>query len=143
MEILEFAKHRYPFLLIDKVVDYEYMQFAICVKNVSYNEPWVQGHYPDKAVYPGVLLIESMAQASAPLVIKEGEQNDSHTGYLAQIDRVKFIRPVVPGDQLVLESKPISRIDNYYIIQCVATVDGKKVAQAKMSYVIKEDETHD
>lgn len=143
MEVLDFAKHRYPFLLIDKVLEYEYMSYATCIKNVSFNEPWVQGHYPEKAIYPGVLLLESMAQASGPMLMKDGKRNESVTGFLTQIDRVKFIRPVFPGDQVILQSKMEGNVNRYYITRCEAFVDGKKVASAKMSYYIETGRDND
>lgn len=138
MEILDFAKHRYPFILVDKIVEFEYLNFAKCIKNVSYNEPWVPGHYPDQPIYPGALLIESMAQASAPMLLKEGEINHTLTGYLVQIDKVKFIHPIFPGDQILFEAKMVSNVNNYYTIQCIASVDGRKMASAKISYLLEE-----
>lgn len=140
MDILQFSKHRYPFLLIDRIVDVKYMEYAHCIKNISYNEPWVPGHYPDRPVFPGVLLVEALGQASGPMFVHPDETRQ-YTGYLTKIEQAKFIRPVVPGDQVLLETNLESRVGDYFQVRAVAKVDGRKVATCRLSIVLKEGTT--
>jgi 3-hydroxyacyl-[acyl-carrier-protein] dehydratase len=104
-EIKEYLPHRYPFLLIDRVVAYEKDKRLVAVKNVSANEPFFQGHFPHYAVMPGVLIVEAMAQAAAVLSLRSlGHKNDGKwVYYFVGIDGARFKRPVVPGDTLTLE----------------------------------------
>ena len=140
INILEIMKHRYPFLLIDKVIDFDYLKSANVIKNVSYNEPWVQGHYPNHPIMPGVLLIEAMGQASAFITVDfNSEEIRPKYGYLIKVDNVKFVRPVYPGDQIVITSKLIEMVDNYICIQSVCRVDDKVVAKCKLTYILKEE----
>jgi len=143
MRILDIVKHRYPFILVDKVLECEYMKSCKVIKNVSFNEPWVQGHYPEHPVMPGVLLIEAMGQASGFMLVNPDDEingdNKPKYGYLAMVERAKFIRMVHPGDQVVIESKLAQRIENYITVNVVATVDGKSVAKCTLSYILKEE----
>jgi len=104
-EIKEYLPHRYPFLLIDKVVSYEANSRIVAVKNVTVNEPFFPGHFPHFAVMPGVLIVEAMAQAAAVLSLRDrGHKNDGKwVYYFVGIDGARFKKPVVPGDQLVIE----------------------------------------
>src|SRR4051812_20331957 len=104
-EIKQYLPHRYPFLLIDKVVSYEEKTRIVAVKNVTANEPFFQGHFPHYAVMPGVLIVEAMAQAAAVLSLRSlGHKNDGKwVYYFVGIDGARFKRPVVPGDTLTLE----------------------------------------
>ena len=106
-EIKSYLAHRYPFLLVDRVLDLEPMKRIKALKNVSINEPFFQGHFPHYAVMPGVLIVEALAQASGLLSLKStGQQADDNTVfYFVGIDGARFKRPVVPGDQLILESE--------------------------------------
>ena len=106
-EIKSYLAHRYPFLLVDRVLDFEPMKRIRALKNVSINEPFFQGHFPHYAVMPGVLIVEALAQASGLLSLKStGQQADDNTVfYFVGIDGARFKRPVVPGDQLILESE--------------------------------------
>ena len=103
-EIKEYLPHRYPFLLIDRVVSFEKDQRIVAVKNVTVNEPFFPGHFPHLAVMPGVLIVEAMAQAAAVLSLRSlGKKNDDRwVYYFVGIDGARFKRPVVPGDQLVI-----------------------------------------
>ena len=104
-EIKEYLPHRYPFLLIDRVIAYEKDKRLVAVKNVTANEPFFQGHFPHYAVMPGVLIVEAMAQAAAVLSLRSlGHKNDGKwVYYFVGIDGARFKKPVVPGDQLVIE----------------------------------------
>ncbi len=103
-EILELLPHRYPFLLVDRVLDFEEGRFLRAVKNVSVNEPFFQGHFPGKPIFPGVLILEAMAQATGILAFKSvGKLEPGELYYFAGIDEARFKRPVVPGDQMIME----------------------------------------
>ena len=135
-EIEKFLPHRYPFLLIDRVLEMqvEPEKRLIGVKNISMNEPFFQGHFPGNPVMPGVLIIESMAQAAGMLANLDAELHGK-TGelyYLVKIDKARFSKTVVPGDQLILDviQKRILRRMGLY--ECQALVDGKKVASCEI-----------
>ena len=105
-DVINYLPHRYPFLLIDKVIDYKPHDYLIAQKNVSYNEPFFQGHFPGHPVFPGVLILESMAQATALLDFKSNERNNPDLlYYFVGIDKARFKKPVYPGDILILEVK--------------------------------------
>ena len=128
--------HRYPFLLIDRIIDIDGDQSATGIKNVTMNEPHFTGHFPDKPIMPGVLIIEAMAQtAGAITVLKNGSDKPSLV-YFMTIDKAKFRRPVVPGDQLHLHVKKIKQRGNISKFECVAQVDGVKVAEAELAAMV-------
>ncbi|PPD05560.1 MAG: 3-hydroxyacyl-[acyl-carrier-protein] dehydratase FabZ [Methylobacter sp.] len=134
LQIQEFLPHRYPFLLIDKVIECEPGVRLLGVKNVTYNEPFFQGHFPQKPIMPGVLILEALAQATG-LLASETAPDVLGKGmiyYLVGIDKVKFKRPVVPGDQLMLIAKFIKSKRNIWAFDCVAEVDGEYVASAEI-----------
>ncbi|HEY0633962.1 MAG TPA: 3-hydroxyacyl-ACP dehydratase FabZ [Gammaproteobacteria bacterium] len=133
-EILEHLPHRYPFLLVDKVVDYKPGEYLIAVKNVSVNEPFFPGHFPQRPVFPGVLIMEALAQATGLLAFKtQGKKPDgSSLYYFAGIDNCRFKQPVQPGDQLFLEVKLITTKRNLWKFSAEAKVDGKVVASADL-----------
>lgn len=139
INILEVMKHRYPFLLIDKVLAHDYLKSTKVIKYVSYNEPWVQGHYPEKPIFPGVLMIEAMGQASGLMLIDFAGENDINKyGYLVKVENCKFVRPVFPGSKLVMNCKMLEKIDDRYIkVQVIATVDDKKVATSILVFMLK------
>ncbi len=132
-QIMELIPHRYPFLLVDKVVDYAAGEWIKAVKNVTFNEPQFQGHFPGHPVMPGVMLIEAMAQAAGVLtqLSRDGLAHDA-LFYLVKVDNAKFSQIVVPGDQLVFECKIKKIIKNMTLYQCKATVEGKVVAKADL-----------
>ena len=106
MNIQNYLPHRYPFLLIDKVIDIKKNKSIIAQKNVSYNEPFFQGHFPDYPVFPGVLLLEAMAQATAILDIESNDRDMSkQLYYFVGIDKARFKRQVVPGDIIIIKAK--------------------------------------
>jgi 3-hydroxyacyl-[acyl-carrier-protein] dehydratase len=133
-EILEHLPHRYPFLLVDKVVDYKPGEYLIGVKNVSFNEPFFTGHFPQRPVFPGVLIMEALAQATGLLAFKtQGKKPDgSSLYYFAAIDNCRFKQPVEPGDQLFLEVKLLTTKRNIWKFSAEAKVDGKVVASAEL-----------
>ncbi|TNJ34253.1 3-hydroxyacyl-ACP dehydratase FabZ [Arenimonas terrae] len=133
--ILHLLPHRYPFLLVDRVIELEPHQRIRAIKNVTFNEPFFQGHFPGRPVMPGVLVIEAMAQAGG-LLTQLSASKDSHKEgqlfYLVKVDNCRFNRMVVPGDQLDIEVKVKRLIRNMALYECVARVDGKDVASAEI-----------
>jgi 3-hydroxyacyl-[acyl-carrier-protein] dehydratase len=133
-KVLSLLPHRYPFLLIDKVIEFEPDQRLVAVKNVTYNEPFFNGHFPMRPVMPGVLIIEAMAQATGLLAMESrpDEVSSNSLYYFVGIDRARFKRPVEPGDQLHLEVilKAVKR--GIWIFNGEARVDGKTVASAEV-----------
>lgn len=131
-EIKKFLAHRYPFLLVDKVLDYEVGKRLTAVKNVSINEPYFQGHFPDYPVMPGVLIMEALAQATGLLGFKTmAEQPSDDTLYLfVGIDKARFKRQVVPGDVLTMEVELLKRSRGIWKFDCKALVDGQLAASA-------------
>ncbi|MDD1625458.1 MAG: 3-hydroxyacyl-ACP dehydratase FabZ [Methylococcaceae bacterium] len=133
LQIQAFLPHRYPFLLIDKVIECEPGIRLLGVKNVTYNEPFFQGHFPQKPIMPGVLILEALAQSTGLLASETaGDELQGMIYYLVGIDRAKFKRPVVPGDQLMLEAKFIKSKRNIWAFECRAEVDGEFVASAEI-----------
>lgn len=139
-EILEYLPHRYPFLLIDRVLELEPGHRLVGLKNVSFNEPFFLGHFPQHPIMPGVLIIEALAQATGVLAFKsEGERPDHHSMYyLVGVDNARFKRPVEPGDQLILEVRldRIKRGIGKFI--CEAKVDGQLAASADLMCARRE-----
>ncbi len=138
-EILKHLPHRYPFLLIDRVLSFESRKEIVALKNVSMNEPFFPGHYPHFPVMPGVLIIEAMAQAAAILSFGEKEPDDKTVYYFVGIDGARFKRPVVPGDQLILTVKPTRNIRNLWKFEAKAEVNGELAAEAELMCTIKEN----
>ena len=139
-EIREYLPHRYPFLLVDRVVELDVEAQRIrAYKNVSINEPFFNGHFPEHPIMPGVLIIEAMAQTAAVLAFKtEGTvPDDDSTVYFASVDNVRFKRPVVPGDQLVMEAEIVRKMRNIWKFSAVARVDGELATEADFMCAIK------
>ena len=133
-EIFKHIPHRYPFLLVDRIVELETDQRIVGIKNITANEDFFQGHFPNRPVMPGVLICEAMAQVGAILAhVGKAGNDDENVFVLTGLDRVKFKRPVEPGDQLRLELTCIRRRGSFWKMKGVATVDGKVVAQAEIS----------
>jgi len=134
-EIKEYLPHRYPFLLVDRVVEMELSESIVAYKNVSVNEPFFNGHFPHHPVMPGVLIIEAMAQAAGILGFKTMEKKpaDGHIYYFVGSDKVRFKRPVVPGDQLKLEAVVVGKPRRgIWRFDCKATVDGELACQGSI-----------
>lgn len=138
--IKEMIPHRYPFLLIDRVVNMRPSEGAVGIKNVTVNEPHFPGHFPGQAVMPGVLIIEAMAQTSAVLVVHTlGEEAEGKLVYFMSIDNARFRKPVVPGDQLYIHCDVKRSRGNVWKFDGVAMVGDVKVAEATFSAMIVDN----
>ncbi len=135
-QIREYLPHRYPFLLVDRVVDLDVADTKTirAYKNVSINEPFFNGHFPEHPIMPGVLIIEAMAQAAGILGFKmlDVKPADGTLYYFVGSDKLRFRQPVTPGDQLILEAKFISSKRSIWKFACRASVDGKEVCSAEI-----------
>jgi 3-hydroxyacyl-[acyl-carrier-protein] dehydratase len=140
--ILQAIPHRYPFLMIDRVVDLVTNQSAIGIKNVSVNESFFQGHFPNHPVMPGVLIIEAMAQTAAILVVETlGPDAAGRVVYFMSVEGAKFRRPVIPGDQLRIHCSKQRNRGNVWKFSAVARVDGISVAEATYAAMIMDRAT--
>ena len=136
-EIQTLLPHRYPFLLIDRVLEYTPGENLVGIKNITFNEPQFTGHFPQRVIMPGVLILEALAQATGLLAFKSVEdlRTDNSLYYLAGIDNARFKRPVEPGDQLRLEVKIVKNKRNLWKFFGEATVDGELVVSADIMCV--------
>jgi 3-hydroxyacyl-[acyl-carrier-protein] dehydratase len=130
-EIEEILPHRYPFLLVDRVIEVVPGQKLVAYKNVTINEPFFNGHFPGHPVMPGVLIVEALAQASALLALKSGGDGKNKVIYLMAVDNARFRKPVIPGDRLQLEVEIIKHKGAIWKERGTATVDGARVAEAE------------
>jgi 3-hydroxyacyl-[acyl-carrier-protein] dehydratase len=132
VEIMSILPHRYPFLLIDRIVEMERKTRIVAIKNVTINEPHFAGHFPDFPIMPGVLIVEAIAQAGGALLLTEFSQHDRDTKLMVftGIDNARFRRPVVPGDQLRIEVKVLNWRTTAVKLHGLATVDGKLACEA-------------
>lgn len=131
--ILDMLPHRYPFLLVDRVLSCVPGKSLLAIKNVTFNEPFFQGHFPDHPVMPGVLIIEAMAQASGVLVqLSASEAKAAPLYYLVKVDKARFSRTVGPGDQLQLEIVQKRMLRRMGLFSCRALVDGEEAASAEI-----------
>ena len=136
VEIQRILPHRYPFLMIDRVVEVERMQRIVAIKNVTINEPWFHGHFPGHPLMPGVLIIEAMAQAGGVLLLLDVPDRDSKLVVFTGIDNAKFRRPVVPGDTVRFEVTVANWRSRVGKMNGVAYVDDKKVCEATLSCML-------
>ncbi len=136
--ILELLPHRYPFLLIDRVVDMDGEQSATGIKNVTINEPFFAGHFPGHPVMPGVLLVEAMAQTAATLVMSSlGADDAGSIVYFMSIDRARFRKPVLPGDTVHFPVRLVQKRPPVWKFSAEAHVDGERVAEAQISAMLR------
>jgi beta-hydroxyacyl-ACP dehydratase FabZ len=137
-EIMETLPHRYPFLLVDRIVELEMGKRVVGIKNVTMNEPFFQGHFPGHPIMPGVLLLEAMAQTGGVLAMKSvpEEQVKNKVIYFMSIDKAKFRKPVIPGDQVRFELEVIKHRSTIMGFAAKALVDGAVVAEAEMMAMI-------
>jgi 3-hydroxyacyl-[acyl-carrier-protein] dehydratase len=136
-EILKHLPHRYPMLLVDRVLEMEPGKTIRGMKNVTMNEAFFQGHYPGRPIMPGVLIVEAMAQAGAMLILMD-KQYEGKVPLIGAIDVVKFKRPVVPGDQLITDAELLWLRSNVGKFRAVATVDGEVAASMEMIFKLKD-----
>lgn len=140
--VLKALPHRYPFLMIDRIIDIDGDDSAIGIKNVTYNEPQFLGHFPGEPIFPGVLIIEGMAQTAGAIVINlENQSGARHIVYLLTIDAVKFRKPAKPGDRLEYHIKKIHRRKTVGRYEAKAIVDGTVIAEAEIgAMIVREQE---
>lgn len=138
--IMQMLPHRYPFLMIDRILESVKNEYAICLKNVTINEPHFQGHFPQQAVMPGVLIVEAMAQTSAALVVDTlGEDAEGKLVYFMSIEDARFRKPVVPGDSLHIKAVKQRQRGNVWKFACEAHVGTTRVADATVCAMIVND----
>jgi 3-hydroxyacyl-[acyl-carrier-protein] dehydratase len=132
--ILQHLPHRYPFLLIDRITEFNAGESLVGYKNVTYNEPFFQGHFPERPIMPGVLILEAMAQATGLLAFKTVERGARRESlyFLVGMDNVRFKKPVEPGDQLVLNARLVRSRRGIWVFDCNASVAGSTVATAQI-----------
>ncbi|MBW6512842.1 MAG: 3-hydroxyacyl-ACP dehydratase FabZ [Desulfuromonadaceae bacterium] len=131
-EIMKVLPHRYPFLLIDRILEIVPGESMVAIKNVTINEPFFQGHFPGHPIMPGVLIIEAMAQVGGACAMISDNIGDDKVTYFTGIDKVRFRKPVVPGDVLRIEVKLLARRRGIYFFSGKAFVDGTLVAEAEL-----------
>ncbi|MCL4795182.1 MAG: 3-hydroxyacyl-ACP dehydratase FabZ [Bryobacteraceae bacterium] len=129
IDIREILPHRYPFLLVDRILEVEGEERIVGMKNVTANEPFFQGHFPEYPVMPGVLIVEAMAQVGGVLVLLNVEDRKNKLVLFASIEEAKFRRPVLPGDTLIIECKTLKRKATVVKMQGIASVNGQVVAE--------------
>ena len=139
-EIMQLIPHRYPFLLIDRIVEMEPGKRIVAIKNVSMNEQFFQGHFPGKPILPGVYTVEAMAQAAAVMAVKTMGQGDKIYAYFMGIEKAKFRKPVVPGDQLRLEVDVLKNRRGIWKISGKAYVEDALVAEAELTALVTDKE---
>lgn len=140
-EILGLLPHRYPFLLIDRVLEWESGTYIKALKNLSYNEGFFQGHFPNQPIMPGVLILEALAQAGGILVSLSLPEARDKLFVFTGMDKVRFRRPVHPGDQLILESGELRHRMQLVKMHCKATVEGELACEAELSAAIVSPES--
>jgi beta-hydroxyacyl-ACP dehydratase FabZ len=136
--IMDLLPHRYPLLLVDRILDFEPREWIRGLKNVSFNEEVFQGHFPSRPVLPGVYIVEAMAQTGGCLLMREYEDRARKVIYFMGIDAVKFRKPVLPGDQLVMEVKVIQFKGRICKMRGEAFVNGQKVAEAEFKSMLMD-----
>ncbi len=132
-EILKILPHRYPFLLVDRILETDGSSYMVGLKNVTINEPFFQGHFPDHPVMPGVLLVEALAQVGVVLLLSKDQSRETKLVYFSGIDKCRFRQPVIPGDQLRIEVRVLKQRDRYYKMKGQALVDGNIAVEAELS----------
>jgi 3-hydroxyacyl-[acyl-carrier-protein] dehydratase len=140
-EIKRILPHRYPFLLVDRILSMELGQHIVGLKNVTVNEPFFVGHFPHNPIMPGVLIIEAMAQVAGILALLTTPENLGNQNlFLMSLDKVRFRRPVVPGDQLIIDLKVLRGGKKFFKMEGKATVDNNLVAEAELMAMVGKQE---
>ncbi len=139
-QIMKYLPHRYPFLLVDRVLELVPNERVVAIKNVTMNEPYFPGHFPHHPVMPGVLMIEALAQTAGLLAFKSAgkEVNDNSVIYFVGIDGARFKRPVVPGDRIRMEATILRHTRGIWKFAAKATVDGQLACEAELMCTLKE-----
>lgn len=138
LQIMHYLPHRYPFLLVDKIIDMKQGESIVGIKNVTFNEPFFQGHFPGQPIMPGVLIVEAMAQVAGIAAFSTGMEGKAV--YFMSIEKAKFRRPVVPGDQLRLEVKVLQHRGKVWKFSGAAVVDGKIASEAEFTAMLTDKE---
>jgi beta-hydroxyacyl-ACP dehydratase FabZ len=133
LEILKILPQRYPFLLVDRILETDSLTYMIGLKNITINEPFFQGHFPNHPVMPGVLLVEALAQVGVVLLLSGDKSRNSKLVYFSGIDKCRFRQPVVPGDQLRIEVKVLKHRDRYFKMAGQGLVEGNVAVEAELS----------
>lgn len=138
--VMQLLPHRYPMLMVDRIIEVDSGQRAVGIKNVTINEPVFTGHYPGRPIFPGVLIIEAMAQVGGIALLPEGEgaASDDRVPLLTGVDKVRFRRPVVPGDTLRIEVTTLRSRGGIGKVAASVTVDGEPVAAAELMFVWRQ-----
>lgn len=139
-ELFRLLPHRYPFLLIDRIEQIDGDESAVGIKNVTFNEPHFNGHFPGEPIMPGVLIVEAMAQTAGAISARMHSEGERKLVYFMTIDETRFRQPVVPGDRLELHVKKTKQRGQIFKFDCQAMVDGKKVAEAKIGAMMVDPE---
>lgn len=139
-QIMSIIPHRYPFLLIDRIVEFEEKKRIVAIKNVTVNEPFFQGHFPGNPIMPGVLILEALAQAGGVLLLHSVPDREKKLVYFVGIDNARFRKPVLPGDILRLEVEIVNLRSWTCKLKAVAKVDGKIVAEAEIMSAMADKE---
>ena len=142
-DILKLLPHRYPFLLVDRIREWESGQRIVGIKNVTVNEPFFQGHFPGRPIMPGVLILEAMAQVGGVLAFKSAPATGKPVVYLTGVDQAKFRRPVIPGDQLRFEIDVIKRRSPFWKMQGRAFVETNLVCEAEITAMVTDEKSED
>jgi beta-hydroxyacyl-ACP dehydratase FabZ len=142
-DILKLLPHRYPFLLVDRIREWESGQRIVGIKNVTVNEPFFQGHFPGRPIMPGVLILEAMAQVGGVLAFKSAPATGKPVVYLTGVDQAKFRRPVIPGDQLRFEIDVIKRRSPFWKMQGRAFVETNLVCEAEITAMVTDEKAED
>lgn len=137
--LLQLLPHRYPFLMVDRIIDIDGDNSAVGIKNVTFNEPHFMGHFPGQPVMPGVLIIEAMAQTAGAICIHSTSDCQPSVVYFMTIDDAKFRKPVVPGDRMEIHVQKLKQRGKIWKFSCEAVVDGTKVAEAVISALMSPD----
>jgi 3-hydroxyacyl-[acyl-carrier-protein] dehydratase len=132
LEVMKLLPHRYPFLLVDRIIEFETGKRIVGIKNVTINEPFFQGHFPGHPIMPGVLILEAMAQVGGVYAILANAVGENQVPYFVGIDNAKFRKPVVPGDVVKLDLELLKVRRGIYTFEGKASVEGKLVAQAEL-----------
>jgi 3-hydroxyacyl-[acyl-carrier-protein] dehydratase len=133
-QINKILRQKFPFVMIDRVLEIDPGKFSKAIKNITQTEPCFQGHFPDEPIFPGVLILEAMAQAGGFIFVNG---NSEQKGYIAAIDKVKFIKPVIPGDTLTIECRFVAALQGISRVNCQVKVESQIVAKGEITYKLE------